>query len=273
MPYLNVPGANLYYETFGSGRPLLVLIPGAQGTGSIFHAIAGPLSAYFTVVCWDRRGYSQSHLVGSQDLEQRLQIDADDAHQLIAHISPDAPAYVFGTSSGALVAQQLLASHPESVAKLVAHEPPAFSVLPDEHRMQAQGLIEHIYTTYRTRGCETAMEVFASALAEGLDADSMRHAMDAKRGADVRANCLFWFEFELRQYTRAAVDLEGLRKSREKLVLAAGEGSGDGPGVGPMRVIGGHLQKDIVKIPGGHLGYDTDVKKFASRLVELLQVQ
>jgi hypothetical protein len=52
MPNLEVLGATLYYETFGSG-PLLLLIPGADGRGSIFHEVAAHLSADFAVACWD----------------------------------------------------------------------------------------------------------------------------------------------------------------------------------------------------------------------------
>ncbi|OAK95563.1 alpha/beta hydrolase fold protein [Phaeosphaeriaceae sp. SRC1lsM3a] len=269
MPEITVPGAVLHYETFGTG-PLFVFIPGAQGTGNIFHPCAKLLSAHFTVVCWDRRGFSQSHLVGAQDFEHRLQTDADDAQRLIQSLSSDAGAVVFGTSSGALVAQQLLASHPECVLKLIAHEPPAFSVLPSEIRLQAQGLMNHVYSTYRARGPETAMNVFASGLSEGPDSTAMLHAMDTSRGNEIRANCLFWFEFELLQYTSAEVDIEGLRRSKEKLFLVAGEDSGDGPGVGPMKVISGMLEKEITRVPGGHLGYITDPERFATRLLELL---
>ena len=115
-----MPGAVLHYETFGTEKPLFVFIPGADGRGTIFHETAKLLAKYFTVVCWDRRGYSQSHLVGSQEFEHRLQTDADDAHRLIESLSPDAGAVVFGTSSGAIVAQQLLASHPQCVVKLIS---------------------------------------------------------------------------------------------------------------------------------------------------------
>lgn len=270
MPELTVPGAVLHYETYGTG-PLLVLIPGAQGTGSIFHPSVKLLSAHFTVVCWDRRGYSQSHLVGAQDFEHRLQTDADDAQRLIQSLSPNEGATVFGTSSGALVAQQLLATHPECVVKLIAHEPPAFSILPDEFRVQAQGLLKHVYDTYRARGYETAINVFASGISEGPDSEAILRAMDVKRGDEIRANCLFWFEFELVQYTSAEVDIEGLRRSKEKLVLVAGEDSGDGPGVGPLKVIGGMLQKEIMRLPGGHLGYIVDPERFARGLLELVK--
>ncbi|KNG45315.1 alpha beta-hydrolase [Stemphylium lycopersici] len=273
MPSLPVPGAVLHYETFGiNNKPLFVFIPGADGRGSVFHHAAALLSAHYTVVCWDRRGYSQSHLLGAQDLAHKLQTDADDAHRLIQALCPHTGAIVFGTSSGAIVAQQLLATHPQSVARLVAHEPPAFSVLPEEFRGKTTGLVEHIYATYRAQGPEQAMGVFASGLSDGPDAELMRRCMDAKRGGEIRANCLFWFEFELRQYTGAVVDMDGLRASQEKIVLVAGEESGDGPGVGPMKVVAGVLGKEIQRLPGGHLGYVNVTEKFVEGLLEVLGV-
>ncbi|KAK2688921.1 hypothetical protein QWA68_012499 [Fusarium oxysporum] len=270
MPELTVPGAVLHYETFGTEGPLLLFIPGADGRGSVFHPVAQFLAAHFIVVCWDRRGYSQSFLVGQQDFQHRLQTDADDAQRLIVHLSRNETAFVFGTSSGAVVAQQLLASHPEYVAKLIAHEPPAFSVLPQEFQVQARDLINHVYDIYRAHGPDAAMETFTSGLSEGPDAQMMRHCMDAKRGSEIRANCLFWFEFELRQYTGASVDIEALVKAKQKLILVAGEDSGDGPGVGPIKAIAGQTGKEVLRIPGGHLGFLVVPKLFAKKLLELL---
>lgn len=271
MPELNVPGAILHYETFGSEGPLLLLIPGAQGCGSIFHSSAQFLAAHFTVVCYDRRGCSQSFLDGKQDFQKRLQTDADDAQRLILHLSPDGTAAVFGTSSGAIVAQQLLASHPECVTKLISHEPPSFSVLPEEFQVQAYGLINHIYETYRAHGPDTAMEVFSSSLSEGPEASMMQTAMDAKRGDEVRANAMFWFEFELRQYTSAPVDVEGLIKAKEKLILVTGADSGEGPMMGVIKIIAGQVDTEVQSISGGHLGYMLKPKAWAKDIVELLK--
>ncbi|KLO92534.1 uncharacterized protein LW93_12108 [Fusarium fujikuroi] len=271
MPQLNVPGAVLHYETFGSDGPLLIVIPGADGRGSVFHSSAQFLAAHFTVVCWDRRGYSQSFLDGKQDFQQRLQTDADDAQRLIMHLSRTGTAAVFGTSSGAVVAQQLLASHPECVTTLIAHEPPAFSVLPEELQLQAHGLINHIYDTYRAHGPSTAMEVFSAGLSKGPETSLMQSCMDAKRGDDIRANSLFWFEFELRQYTSAPVEVEALSKVKEKLILAVGEDSGDGPAMGVMKALAMHTDKEVLRIPGGHLGYVLKPEMWAKRILELLQ--
>lgn len=268
MPTLPVPGATLHYETFGSAGPLILLIPGANGTGNIFHTLAQHLAGRATVVCYDRRGYSRSHLVGKQDFERRLQTDADDAARLIGHLSPDGTAAVFGSSSGAIVALELLVRHPGCVSTLVAHEPPSFSVLPEDLRAQATGLISGIYETYRAHGPETAMELFTSSLSNGQEGELMRRAMDVTRH-DTRANCLFWFEFELRQYTRATVYLEALAGGKEKLVLVAGEES-LGPGLGPVGIIAKEVGREVKRVVGGHLGYVTAPEAFAEVLFELL---
>jgi pimeloyl-ACP methyl ester carboxylesterase len=270
MPELTVPGAVLHYEIFGTGKPLFVFIPGADGRGSVFHQVAKLLAIHFTTICWDRRGYSQSYLVGKQDFQRRLQTDADDAHRLIQSLTLNSGATVFGTSSGAIVAQQLLSSHPLSVEKLISHEPPAFSLLSQDKQVQARGLIDHIYHTYRSHGYESAMNIFTSGLSEGPEAEIMRSAMDAKRGDEIRANCMFWFEFELRQYTSSEVDVEGLRRSKQKLLLVAGEESGDGPGVAPIIALSEALQMELSRIPGGHLGYVVDPAGFVRRVLELL---
>ncbi|KAG4268165.1 abhydrolase [Fusarium proliferatum] len=253
MPHLNVPGAVLHYETFGSDGPLLIVIPGADGRGSVFHSSAQFLAAHFTVVCWDRRGYSQSFLDGKQDFQQRLQTDADDAQRLIVHLSRTGTAAVLEPRPEPLL--------PNS----------CWPVIPKELQLQAHGLINHIYDIYRAHGPSTAMEVFSAGLSKGPETSLMQSCMDAKRGDDIRANSLFWFEFELRQYTSAPVDVEALFKVKEKLILAVGEDSGDGPAMGVMKALAIHTDKEVLRIPGGHLGYVLKPEMWAKGILELLQ--
>lgn len=269
MPFLELKSAKLHYDTFGSGPPLL-LIPGADGRGSVFHNVAKHLSLHFTVVCYDRRGFSQSHLLGAQDLTNRLSIDADDASSLVAHLFSE-PAYVFGTSSGAIVATQLLIQHPERVHTLVAHEPPAFALLPEEFRVQAAGLVEHIYMLYRTQGVQAAMDVFSGGLSAGEDGAMMRFCMDPTRGDEIRANSMYWFEFELRQYTSAPLNVERIVAEKAKYIPVAGSTSGDGPGVGPIALLAGMVGKQVVRLPGGHISYMVDSGTFADALAALLK--
>jgi pimeloyl-ACP methyl ester carboxylesterase len=61
---------------------------------------------------------------------------ADDAQRLIVE-STNQPALVFGSSVGALIGLELVARHPEKVRLLVAHEPPAWELLPDDERDNA----------------------------------------------------------------------------------------------------------------------------------------
>jgi len=269
MPFLDLPNAKLHYDTFGSG-PLLLCIPGADGRGAVFHDAARYLSRSFKVVCYDRRGYSQSQHVGAQDLKNRLSTDADDASALIAHLSTE-PATVFGTSSGAIVATQLLIQHPNRVHTLVAHEPPAFALLPEESRAQAAGLIERIYNLYREQGVQAAMEIFSGGLSAGEEGAQMRFCMDPTRGDEIRANSMYWFEFELRQYTSALLDVESIKAEKSRYVPAAGSTSGDGPGVGPIALLAQMLGKEVERLPGGHISYMYEPETFADALVTLLQ--
>src|SRR5699024_2382933 len=115
MGVLNVPDAQLYYETRGTG-PLLIMIPGASGDARTFTAVSRYLEEHYTVITYDRRGFSRSPLDGPQDYHHRLTTDADDVARLIEHHGESAA--VFGTSSGAVIALTVLPRHPNRVSSL-----------------------------------------------------------------------------------------------------------------------------------------------------------
>ncbi|MFB7648190.1 alpha/beta fold hydrolase [Streptomyces sp. NPDC056084] len=113
---LEVPGASLRYEVGGAG-PVLLLIVGGGGGAGIFEPVADALADRFTVVTYDPRGHSRSPLDGP-DVDQRVETQADDAYRLLERVAPDGPpAYVFGTSSGAIVAVELLTRHPRAAGE------------------------------------------------------------------------------------------------------------------------------------------------------------
>lgn len=60
MPYLEVKGASLYYETAGQGTETLLCISGADGSCEIWRAFAECLKDRFTVTMWDRM-YTMPH--------------------------------------------------------------------------------------------------------------------------------------------------------------------------------------------------------------------
>src|SRR5260370_9150269 len=131
-----------------------MLIPGAAGVGEVFRPLAHALSAQCQVVTYDRRGFPRSSLDGPQDYDYRLSTDADDVRRLIEHLT-DQPATVFGNSSGAIVALEVLTQYPERVQTVVAHEPPVVLLLPDAAKWLA--FFDGIYDTYRKDGVPKAM--------------------------------------------------------------------------------------------------------------------
>jgi pimeloyl-ACP methyl ester carboxylesterase len=267
MPTLPLPGVDLHYETTGSG-PLLLCITGAQGNGSAWEPLAKELSSKYTVVSYDRRGFSASTITGPQDYSDRLATDADDAAALIVHLSQDAPATVIGNSSGAIVALNLLLKHPDRVLKLVCHEPPAFGALPPPQAAFGRQVVEQIYDVYRKSGPIAAMEAFTGGLAVGNEGELMRASMHPGTSHEVRANAQFWFEFELRQYPMSKVDIESLVALKDKFLPAAGVESGNEVGVAPIACIAGALGKEILRFPGGHLGFVTDAEGWAKGFLE-----
>ncbi|KAI4717674.1 alpha/beta-hydrolase [Aureobasidium sp. EXF-10727] len=266
MPFITVQGANLHYETFGTGPPLL-LITGAGGNGSAWHPAAQYLSAHYTTICYDRRNHSASTITGPQDYDHRLDTDAEDAAHLIEHLSLSGTAVVVGSSSGAIVALRLLLNHPDCVDMVVAHEPPAFGALPAEFRAMGEAAVNHVYAQYRNSGPIAAMEEFTATLATGSEGALMRQVTHPATSHEMRANCLFWFEFELRQYPSSDVDVAGLVKLAKKLVPAAGTDSGDGVGVAPIRAIAAATERDILRLPGGHVGFVAQPEAWVDALV------
>ena len=109
---LRVPGARLSYQVSGSGS-LLLMISGGGGSRAGFNGIANLLADSYTCVLYDRRGTSQSPL-DDPDEDVTLETHSDDAYRLLVELSSE-PAYVFGSSGGALVGLDLVARHPDQM--------------------------------------------------------------------------------------------------------------------------------------------------------------
>lgn len=269
MPTLSVPGAVLDYITLGHSGPPLLLIPGAPGHHKIFSAILQPLSTHFKVTTYTRRGYSLSHLTGPQDYSSRLSRDAADAAALITHLggNADVPFYVFGTSSGAIVAHELVIGFPHLVRELISHEPPALALLPPQYRDQATAGFKAVYDVYRQQGVETALTGFVmAAAASEEEIEVMKGFMDPDASADARADAMYFLERELLVYTTAEVDVEGLRGQREKIVPCLSRAAVGKPAGAPTEVLSGVLGVDALVVEGGHVGYVTHVEEFVGSL-------
>jgi acetyltransferase/esterase len=267
MATLQVPGARLYYEARGAG-PLLLLIPGANGDANVFPPLADLLAADFTVVTYDRRGYTRSVLDGGQDYVHRLETDADDVRRLIENLS-DEPATAFGTSSGGVIALQLLIDHPQAVRTLVSFEPAAMRLFPGGDKWLA--FFDELYDLYRHSGPAPARTLFVQRCFPQVDRPIMTRTPDPERAAIAVANANYFFERELRQYTAVELNMEKLSQRAGMIIPALGLASAGFPAGEAARALSLRLRRDLLELPDGHVGYVTSSEEFARRLVRRLK--
>jgi pimeloyl-ACP methyl ester carboxylesterase len=111
-------GTKIAYETAGTG-PLLVLVDGALCTRRIGpgKSLARLLAADFTVINYDRRGRGDSGHAGEYAVEREV----DDLQAVIQ--AAGGQAFVFGQSSGAVLALHAAARSPQ-ITRLALYEAP-----------------------------------------------------------------------------------------------------------------------------------------------------
>lgn len=99
------------------------------GDAGHFETLADLLADEFTVLSYDRRANGRSPRPGEWPTTS-VQQHTDDAAALLGALG-SAPAAVFGTSSGGVIALCLLIRHPRAVRGAVLHEPAIYSLFDD----------------------------------------------------------------------------------------------------------------------------------------------
>lgn len=112
--YAEVNGLNLYYETHGTGRPM-ILLHGGLGSGEMFGPILPTLAETHQVIAIDLQGHGRT-----ADIDRPIDIRlmADDVAALIDHLGLDRPDVV-GYSLGGGVGFFTAVRHPAKVHRLV----------------------------------------------------------------------------------------------------------------------------------------------------------
>jgi pimeloyl-ACP methyl ester carboxylesterase len=112
--YAQVNGIDLYFETHGAGRPL-ILLHGGLGSGEMFGPILPALAEHHQVITVDLQGHGRT-----ADIDRPIDIRlmADDIAALIEHLGLEKPDLV-GYSLGGGVALLTAAKYPAMVGRLV----------------------------------------------------------------------------------------------------------------------------------------------------------
>lgn len=112
--YADVNGLHLYYETHGSGRPL-ILLHGGLGSGEMFGPIIPTLTDRHQVIAVDLQGHGRTADI---DRPLDLRLMAHDIAALMDHLELES-ADVIGYSLGGGVALMTAATYPHRVNRLV----------------------------------------------------------------------------------------------------------------------------------------------------------
>jgi pimeloyl-ACP methyl ester carboxylesterase len=277
---LTVPGASLYYEVRGAG-PVLLLVCGGVYDAAGYADLAEHFADRYTVVTYDRRGNSRSPLAGPPE-PQSIEVHSDDAARVLAAVgvTADAPAEIFGNSSGAIIGLDLVARHPELVRTLVAHEPPLFELLADRDHWRK--MMRSVEETFQSAGPWAALETLnAGFAADRAGADGPEAEAETPPGPDAEAdpetvarmqqNFAFFVGYEVPPFAAYRPDLEALAAAPTRVVPAVGEGSNGEPWVRAAVVLAERLGTEAVAFPGDHGGFGTEHEEFAARLDKILR--
>ena len=156
---LETGGVDLAYNVRGP-------LPTADGRAPLF-MIGQPMEAagfatlasYFpdrTVVTYDPRGLGRSTRKDGR-VDHTPTVQAGDVHALIEALGAG-PVEMFASSGGAVTALALVASYPDDVTILVAHEPPLIPVLPDAEA--AERARAAVRDGYEAKGSNAGMAAF-----------------------------------------------------------------------------------------------------------------
>jgi pimeloyl-ACP methyl ester carboxylesterase len=277
---LEAPGATLAYDVRpGSGGDVPLFLIGSPMGAAGFASLASHFPDR-TIITYDPRGAERS-TKADPSTESNPDQHADDLHRIIQEVGGRVD--LFASSGGAVNAFALLAKHPEDVRKLIAHEPPLASVLPDAEN--AKAAVRAVGDSYQRGG-------FGAGMAHFMAVTSHRGPFpDDIAGQPAPDPSMFGLPTEddgsrtdvmLAQNiigsTHYEPDFATLKASTSQIVLAAGiESDGEMANRG-AHAVAERLGTEPVLFPshhggflGGEYGWAGEPEAFAAKLREVLE--
>jgi pimeloyl-ACP methyl ester carboxylesterase len=259
-----VPGGTLYYQTRGTG-PALILSCGGPGNADTLAPLAESLRDTCTVITYDRRGYSRSHLEDSAE-KASIARHSDDLRRLIAHLGTG-PASVFGTSFGALIALDLAATSPAVIGTLIVHEPPLGEVLASTERLPFDVNLD------TEPDPASALSAIAASIGvkRGLTGDGPARQPGGGEGGARPGDVELFIRRDVPAIGDYHLDLNRLDAMAGRIIVT---GSEEGRGFYPYQCaqrLAEYLGTTLVELPGNHAGMIQQPAQFADRLRSLLR--
>jgi pimeloyl-ACP methyl ester carboxylesterase len=142
MPKVKVGDINIYYEVYGKGEALVLIIFYTANTAWWFRQVP-VLSQQYCVVAFDNRGSGQSD---KPDVPYTIETMAGDLAGLLEAIGINT-AHIFGVSMGGMIAQHFAFRYPERVSSLILGCTSCggpHSIKPDAEAMTVLADFEHM---------------------------------------------------------------------------------------------------------------------------------
>ncbi|MET9793304.1 alpha/beta fold hydrolase [Streptomyces canus] len=195
----------------------------------------------------------------------------DDVHRLLASLT-DGPALMLGCSIGAVIGLHAAVRHPGQIHTLIAHEPVAPRLLPDDERTRHEHELAALQDLYLREGLGAALPEIARTLGidpanTDIEPDLTPQPMNALRGA----NFDYFIRHDFTAVIHDTLDVAALKGVSTQIVPAAGRTT-------PRTVfdqqcataLAAQVDHEVQDLPGGHNGNTTHPRAYATRIREIL---
>lgn len=248
-----IEGDTLYYEVRGQG-PALLMIAGAGGESDVYGPVAERLADAYTVITYDRRANGRSTNHPPQNFEIGQQ--SRDALAVLAAAGATS-AFVFGNSSGAIIALEMATTEPRAVRAVVAHEPPCARVHPQAR--QWQRFFARVYlNAYRFGSSLALVQFMFGAQLPVLPLIRARRALGrpqrGERRISRRESGEILAKQELLPVTNYLPDVARIKQNGVPVFMAVGQWGLDRKKwyVEVARILAAQLGGELVVFPGHH---------------------
>lgn len=267
-------GDDLFYEVRGAERPgvkppLLMIAPGG-GDGWQYSYVAEILADAYRVITFDRRANGRSTMNAPVNFEISQQ--SRDAVAVL-RAAGEETAFVFGNSSGAVIALDMAVTQPQAVRAVIAHEAPVPRLLPEAHKWQR--FFASVNSTAYTLGPAIAalrfmlgIQVPVGLLIKATKGINQHRAESKEPYISDKDATEILVKHELLPVTNYLPDVERIKKNGVRVTMAVGAWGLERKTwyVKAAQILAQQLGSELVVFPGHHGSFMDMPEEFAAVL-------